>query len=340
LSVFVGCFGQEYRDGQYPSSTSLFGITYSPLALNESSICLPIEQVEIDMAIIRQVSDHVRLYSLAVCPEITETILTIARAEGMRVLPGLFLSQDDEGNSEEVAAVGPLVEAYGDIIDAVIVGNEVLFLEILTLEEVLFYVDEVKAIVSQTQYDIPVTVADVWPVYESIAGPPLVNSIDFVCLNIQPYWEGWDVICPTGIDYECASAGNYVHLKADGLETYFGKPVWICESGWPTEGERCCENRANARNGLLAGPSEANSTVFLHEIVAAGRAINRPTYIHAIFDEDWKRIWAPCGTCEGLSTLLEDPFCDSCELDYHWGVYGFDRFPKEGVTLPAPPTHE
>jgi len=338
LTTMHYCLGQEYRDGQYPSSTSLFGVTYSPLALNLSTICLQIEQVETDMAIIREVADHVRLYSLAVCPEITEAIMRIARADGLRVMAGLFLSEDEEGNVEEVEAVGPLVEEYGDIIDAVIVGNEVLFSEALSLDDVLFYVSEVKAIVSGTQYDVPVTVADVWPVYESAVGPTLADAIDFVCLNIQPYWEGWDIVCPTGIDYECASAGNYVHLKADGLESYFGKPVWICESGWPTEGERCCEGRANARDGLLAGPSETNATIYISEIVAAAREVNRPTYIHAIFDEDWKRIWAPCGTCEGLSTLLEDPFCDSCELDYHWGVYGFDRFPKDGVTLPDPPT--
>ena len=40
-------------------------------------------------------------------------------------MAGLYLSEDEEGNAEELAAVGPLVEEYGDIIDAVIVGNEV-----------------------------------------------------------------------------------------------------------------------------------------------------------------------------------------------------------------------
>ena len=40
-------------------------------------------------------------------------------------MAGLYLSEDEEGNAEELAAVGPLVEEYGDILDAVIVGNEV-----------------------------------------------------------------------------------------------------------------------------------------------------------------------------------------------------------------------
>lgn len=77
-----------------------------------------------------------------------------------------------------------------------------------------------------------------------------------------------------------------------------------------------------------------NSTTFIGELVEFGRAANRPTYVHAMFDEDWKRIWAPCGTCEGLSTLLEDPFCETCEVDYHFGMYTFDRTVKSGLQLP------
>lgn len=72
LGILTGSFAQEYRDGQYTSSTRLFGVTYSPLALNLDEICLPVEDVQVDMAIIREVADHVRLYGLAVCKNNTE----------------------------------------------------------------------------------------------------------------------------------------------------------------------------------------------------------------------------------------------------------------------------
>ena len=120
----------------------------------------------------------------------------------------------------------------------------------MTLEELIAYINEAKTIVANSPYHIPVSSADVWPILESIAGPPLVRAMDFVCMNMQPFWEGWDIICPADVDYVCASAGDYVHRKAAGLEGYFGKPVWVCESGWPTEGERCCEGREFARDGL------------------------------------------------------------------------------------------
>lgn len=186
--------------------------------------------------------------------------------------------------------------------------------------------------------EIPVTTAEVWPVLESSVGQTLVDAIDFVCMNMQPYWEGWDVVCPEDVDYECSSAGNYIHLKAAGLQGYFNKSVWVCEAGWPTQGERCCQGRPSARDGLLAGPSQANASIVLNEVVQGGRESGRPTYIHAIFDEDWKRIHAPCGTCEGLSTLLEDPSCSTCELDYHFGIFYSNRTMKPGISLPAAPS--
>lgn len=228
---------------------------------------------------------------------------------------GVYLSGDVSANQREVDAIRPIVEEFGDILDCILVGNEVLFFpifslinfqvlfsEVVPLDDLLYYVKEVKSIIAKMEKSIPVTTGDVWPVYESSIGMKLVEATDFLCMNMQPFWEGWDIVCPKNVPYTCASAGEYVHLKAEGLEEYFGKPVWICESGWPTEGERCCEGRDNARDGLLAGPSGMNATIFINELVMIGRAANRPTYVHAMFDESWKRIWSPCLTCEILSS--------------------------------------
>lgn len=160
------------------------------------------------------------------------------------------------------------------------------------------YVKEVKNQIGRTKYSIPVTTAEVWPVYESPIGKRLVDETDFICTNHQPFWESYDIICPENAPFECATAPEYIHLKAEGLEKFFGKPVWLCESGWPTQGERCCEGKANSRDGFFSGPSEQNTTIFINDLVTFGRADNRPTYIHTIFDESWKRIWSPCLTCK------------------------------------------
>jgi len=63
------CNGQAYADGQYNSSTPLYGVTYSPFALDAETMCLPVKTVLADMKIIREVADHIRTYNLAICPD-------------------------------------------------------------------------------------------------------------------------------------------------------------------------------------------------------------------------------------------------------------------------------
>ena len=117
---------------------------------------------------------------------------------------------------------------------------------------VVGYIESSRAALRESGFGHPVTTAEVWPTYESSIGSVIVNASDIICMNMQPYWEGWDIECPQNTPYTCIGAGEYIHAKAAGLEQLFGKEVWACESGWPTTGERCClDERNNARSGLL-----------------------------------------------------------------------------------------
>lgn len=104
------------------------------------------------------------------------------------------------------------------------------------------YVANVKKISSK--YKIPVGVAEKWSLWESPSGNRLEEALDFICLNMNPYYEGFPVDCKASKDPGCVSAGKYVNLKAQGLADYFNKPVWICETGWPSDGEKCCDGKA------------------------------------------------------------------------------------------------
>ncbi|CAD7699139.1 unnamed protein product [Ostreobium quekettii] len=324
--------------GQPFSRNALYGVTYAPFNLDLDSICLPTARVTEDMAIIAEVADRVRLYNVAVCPEATDAVLDFAAENGMRVVLGLFISNDTALNMAEMGAVVPLLEAYGAIVDAVVVGNEAVFVGGVDPFVLVSYVEDTRKALRESGFQHPVSTAEVWPIFESPIGPTIANASDFICLQMQPYWEGWDVVCPENTPFECLGAGEYVHAKAAGLERLFGKQVWACESGWPTEGERCCQgSRDNARDGLLAGPSVENATIFMSDFVRAARQEGRPFFYHTVFDGEWKRIWAPCMECKGLDTQLTNPMCNTCEVDYHWGFYDFTRNPKPGFTLvPAP----
>lgn len=132
LSLVLGLLaitasGQAYDEGQYPSTTPIFGVTYSPFQFNPNEFCLPTSTVWSDMNIIKGVSDHVRLYGISGCPEVSRTILNYASNNDMRVLLGLFLSGDMAANMGEINALEPLLEDYASVVDAIIVGNELVF---------------------------------------------------------------------------------------------------------------------------------------------------------------------------------------------------------------------
>lgn len=318
---------------------SLFGITYAPFARDLNNICLGPDQVKADMELVGGVAERVRTYNIAICPENTRIIMDYCKDNGLKVLLGLWISQDSNGNQKEFDMLPEIMDGYADIIEAVVVGNEAVFIQEVDAELVVNYVEKAREMIRGSGHQHPVTTAEVWPIFESEVGQMLASASDFICMNMQPYWEGWDVFCHPGDSIDnCSPAGTYVNLKSDGLSELFGKDVWICETGWPTDGERCCSGeRDNAQADFKAGPSVENATRFVSNLVEESVARNRPYYIHAIIDDDWKRIWDPCDECKGKQVIkFADNQCDLCEVDYHWGIYTEEREKKPGYSLPPP----
>lgn len=318
---------------------SLFGITYAPFALDLNDICLAPDQVKADMVLVGAVAESVRIYSIAICPENTRVIMDYCKEKGIKVLLGLWISKDTAGNQREFDMLLEIMDNYSDIIEAVVVGNEAVFIQELEPQLVVEYVEKAREMIRSAGFKHPVTTAEVWPIYESEVGQMLANVSDFICLNMQPYWEGWDVFCQPGDSFDvCSPAGTYVNLKSNGLSQHFGKNVWICETGWPTDGERCCSGeRDNAQANFKSGPSVENATRFIANLVEESVAQNRPYFIHTIIDDDWKRIWDPCDECKGKQVVkFDDNQCDLCEVDYHWGMYTSERQIKPGYILPPP----
>lgn len=80
---------------------------------------------------------------------------------------------------------------------------------------------------------------------------PLSRAIDFICLNLNPFYEGFEVECLLRSRGQCTTASEYAVNKAGGLSDYFGMDVWVCETSWPTDGNSCC-------TGLLAYQQKGN----------------------------------------------------------------------------------
>lgn len=110
-------------------------------------------------------------------------------------------------------------------------------------------INRAKALVKKSGRDIPVGTAEAWHILEFGSASNITSKVsDFLCMNMQPYWSGIAMNCTEG--ESCQDLGTLVDSKAEVLKLKFGKEVIICNTGWPTFGEKCC---GQGRTGSLDG---------------------------------------------------------------------------------------
>ena len=215
-------------------------------------------QVRRRMAIIAPYIKWVRSFS---CIEGNEWIPKVAREFGLKTLVGAWLGKDKALNEQEIEGLIQLAkEGYVDI---AAVGNEVLYREDLSSEELLEYMGRVKEAIPET----PIGYVDAY--YEFSLHPEIVAASDVVLANCYPYWEG------TSIEYAM------LHIKQmyyQALHAANGKQVIITETGWPSQG-----------TGLRgAQPSMENALSYFLNIQQWSAQEKIPTFYFSSFDESWK----------------------------------------------------
>jgi exo-beta-1,3-glucanase (GH17 family) len=233
------CFSM-YEDGQEPGDV-----------ITEA-------QVERRIKIIKPHSKWVRSFS---CIEGNEHIPRIAHKHGMKTLVGAWLSDDKEDNEKEIEALIEL--AKEGCVDIAAVGNEVLYRNDLTLEELLGYIKRVK----EALPNIPVGYVDAY--YEFSRHPELVDLSDIILSNCYPYWEG------------CHIDGSLNHMQqmyGQVIDAAKGKPIIITETGWPSHG--------SSLKG--AHSSKENAMKYFINTQAWSAKANIDIFYFSSFDESWK----------------------------------------------------
>jgi len=217
------------------------------------------DQIRRRMNILKPHTSWIRSFS---CIEGNENIPKIAKEMGMKTLVGAWLGDDPEKNREEIDALIQLAnEGYVDI---AAVGNEVLYRKDLSEDELLAFIEEVKAAVPS---DIPVGYVDAY--YEFVQKPRISEICDVILCNCYPYWEG------TPFEY---SLDHMRHMFQLGIGAGKGKRVIITETGWPSNGEPL--------GGAV--PSHEHALRYFIQTHLWGNANNIETFYFSSFDEDWK----------------------------------------------------
>ncbi len=241
---------------------SIEGVAYSPFRDCQNPHWGPepsLEEVQEDLRLLRNMGNAVRTYAST---GIQGKIPALARQMGLRVSAGAQLGRDKEKNEQEIAALITVAKTVD--LEAAIVGNEVLLRGDLTEDELLGYIQRVRAAIPVS---IPVTTGEIGSTL--LAHPRIMRAVDLELVHLYAYWDG--------IPIENAAL-HVVDLYHRIQATVPAKRVVIGETGWPASGQA---------NGL-AIPSPKNQRRFLREFLALARKEGLEFFYFSVFDELWK----------------------------------------------------
>jgi glucan 1,3-beta-glucosidase len=221
-------------------------------------------QIDHDLQQLSKRTNCVRTYSVL---NGLDYVPTAARKLGMRVLLGIWIGSNKEANEHEIAQAIVTSKADRDVIDAIIVGNEVLLRREQTSDALYEMMVRVRA---ATQ--LPVTYADVWAFWLKDKNRKLAEVSDFVTIHILPYWEDE----PVGVDHAMA------HVDAifkQVQQTFPDKRIYVGEVGWPSVG----------RQREASKPSLLDQARFTREFIALANRLNLPYNFIEAYDQPWKK---------------------------------------------------
>ncbi|WP_206064305.1 glycoside hydrolase family 17 [Oleiagrimonas sp. C23AA] len=211
----------------------------------------------------------------------------IARRFGMKVLMGVWLSDDRQANASEVRQAIGTAHANPGAIRAIVVGNEVLMRGELSPGRLVAYIDQVHRATG-----LPVTYADGWTLWQQYAHEAgLVHAVSFVTVHILPYWDTDPVPVNRAVHYVAA-------IYARMQQAFPNKRILIGETGWPSEGK--------PRRGAV--PSRVSEARYVRRFLRFADAHDVSYNLIESFDQPWKRgLEGTVGGYWGLFDSHADP---------------------------------
>ncbi|MEN4825116.1 MULTISPECIES: glycosyltransferase [unclassified Pseudomonas] len=261
-ALFTGFWALINRPVSAPAwPEQISGFSYSPFRLGESpqkGQYPSDDEMRQDLEQMSKLTDSIRIYTV----EGTQAdIPRLAEEFGLRVTLGIWISPDLERNEREIATAIELANTSRSVV-RVVVGNEALFREEVTPENLIKYLDRVRAAVK-----VPVTTSEQWHIWKE--HPELAKHVDLIAAHILPYWE----FVPMKDSVE------FVLDRARELKQQFArKPLLLSEVGWPSNGRM--------RGG--ADATQADQAIYLRTLV---NTLNRRGYNYFVieaYDQPWK----------------------------------------------------
>ena len=240
-------------------NNGMHGLCFSPYEEGQKPGDLISEsQIRRKLELIKPYTKWIRTFS---CTDGNEQIPILAKEYGLKTLVGAWLGDDPIINEDEINGLINLTnQGYVDI---AAVGNEVMYREDLSEDELIDYINRVKSAIPNT----PVGYVDAY--YEFTDRPKITDVCDVILANCYPFWEG------------CSLEYSLVYMKQmyfQAMSAANGKKVIITETGWPSQG-------ANLEGAF---PSYENALKYFINAQNWSNDQNIEMFYFSSFDESWK----------------------------------------------------
>jgi GPH family glycoside/pentoside/hexuronide:cation symporter len=217
------------------------------------------QQIDRRMDIIGPTTRWVRTFA---CTGGHEMIPAAAHARGLKTMVGAWIGHDRARNEREIESLVKL--ARSGLVNIAVVGNEVLLREELPEQELLGYIQRVRAALPK---DVQVGCVEAY--YQFLERPALVAACDVILPNCYPFWEGADI----------GHAWLYLKRMHALVKAAAGeKTVIVTETGWPSKGQAVAD----------AVPSAENAMRYFIEVQLWARREGVKLVYFSSFDEPWK----------------------------------------------------
>ncbi|KAL9130161.1 MAG: hypothetical protein Q9217_001596 [Psora testacea] len=204
-----------------------------------------------DVAVLSQLTNTIRLYGTD-CNQTEMVLHAISQLAlpDIKVWLGVWLDKNSTTNDRGINAMYDILAKNGaDPFAGVIIGNEVLYREDMTEDQLGQILGDAKKNFTSQKFDLPVATSDLGDDWTAA----LTADVDVVMSNVHPFFAGIPVETASGWTW------NFWQQHNTPLTAGTDKKNVISEVGWPSAGGTGCGMVEKCAQGSVAGIEEMNN---------------------------------------------------------------------------------
>ena len=209
------------------------------------------DNITMDIAVLSQLTNAVRLYGTD-CNQTQMVLHAIDKLSlpDMKVWLGVWLDNNSTTSNRGLDAMYQILNQYGaKPFAGVIIGNEVLYRQDMTITQLSDLLGGVRTNFTNQKIDLDIATSDLGYSWKQ----SLTENVDFVKSNINPFFAGVSAETAAGWTW------NFWQEFDTVLTQGTTKQNVISETGWPSGGGKDCGEASTCVNGSVAGIDGMNT---------------------------------------------------------------------------------